>query len=90
MSYFCNATTHVRNAPTKHNLMCGHRSVMDVVRSNSDVAAAPHSSSFAPPVVDFKQDLGSREPELIVVLDTGRNMEQAGDTLTPSTKDSPR
>ncbi|XP_046393825.1 calcium-activated chloride channel regulator 2-like [Ischnura elegans] len=35
---FCNSTTHDRYAPTKHNLMCDRRSVMDVILQHQDFA----------------------------------------------------
>lgn len=33
---FCDSITHDRFAPTKHNSLCGHRSVSEVIRSHQD------------------------------------------------------
>jgi len=76
MSYFCNASTHNRWAPTRQNVFCSQQSIMDVILSDRDVMAS-EDASFSPPQMVFKQSAGRDAAEMIVVLDTGRNMSQA-------------
>jgi hypothetical protein len=36
LNRFCDASTHNRYAPTKHNLICNRRSISDVIHQHTD------------------------------------------------------
>lgn len=38
MRLFCKKATHNREAPTKHNALCGSRSAWEVIEQTSDFA----------------------------------------------------
>ena len=49
----CNSSTHDRAAPTRHNLLCGERSVWEVMQEHEDFrlgANPPSGRPAAPPV----------------------------------------
>ena len=52
---FCDSGSHDGAAPTKHNLLCGERSVWEVMEAHEDFHGGmnPPSDSPTPPEVDF-------------------------------------
>ncbi|KAJ1529422.1 hypothetical protein ONE63_006201 [Megalurothrips usitatus] len=52
VDHFCDASTHDRLAPTKHNALCGRRSVMEVINVHDDFQVADQqqkANASAPP-----------------------------------------
>lgn len=51
VDHFCDASTHDRLSPTKHNALCGRRSVMEVINVHDDFQSADQNknNSAAPP-----------------------------------------
>lgn len=53
MRHFCNASTHDPSAPTKHNQLCGGRSVWEVLETHPDFSEGnnpPRAAASPPPV----------------------------------------
>ena len=53
---FCDDSNHITSAPTKHNLLCGEKSVWEVMQTHEDFRDGnnPPNDSPTPPEVDFK------------------------------------
>ncbi|XP_043216154.1 calcium-activated chloride channel regulator 4A-like [Amphibalanus amphitrite] len=73
--YFCNATTHDRTAPTKHNLLCGERSVWEVMETHEDFLLRnnPPNASLAPPPPAFRVVKASAD-RLFLLLESSATM----------------
>ena len=56
MRHFCNSSTHDRAAPTKHNLLCGERSVWEVLETHEDFRQRANmpNATVAPPPPQFR------------------------------------
>ena len=56
VTHFCDDSNHVTAAPTKHNLLCGEKSVWEVMQSHEDFRGGnnPPNANSTPPEVDFR------------------------------------
>lgn len=64
---FCDALTHNRNAPTPQNLLCGSRSVMEVIRFHPDHESMTGSGSLQNIIINvYDEPLG----RVMLLLDT--------------------
>lgn len=75
VDHFCDASTHDRLAPTKHNAICGHRSVMEVINMHADFQIQANSSTplapFPAPSFVYKRKTMTR---YVLVLEDTRDM----------------
>lgn len=74
VDHFCDASTHDRLAPTKHNALCGRRSVMEVINVHDDFQAAERGNATIPlaptPAPSFVYKRQTLTRYVLVVEDT--------------------
>ncbi|KAK7081460.1 hypothetical protein SK128_012870, partial [Halocaridina rubra] len=71
---FCNKDTHVRNAPTKHNLMCDKNSTWEVISRHSDIINAVGGAAGNTTYTIRKMMPNSLQDKLVFVLDVTKQM----------------
>jgi hypothetical protein len=68
MSKVCNSDSHDQDAPNKHNLLCGYRSVLEVIQTTN-----PSSRPFLAPTTTIVQDRD--EDDFIIIQDVTLNLD---------------
>ncbi len=69
---FCDETTHNHDAPNRHNLFCGHRSVWEVIRDSVDIYQTVGQPLDDLPSINFNVITNTVKPLLYILLDKGR------------------
>jgi len=68
---FCDASSHDRLAPTKQNLLCGRRSIMEVIDAHPDFAEADSvANTTSPPITTFTYKRQMLTRYVLVIEDT--------------------
>ncbi|CAD7094161.1 unnamed protein product [Hermetia illucens] len=74
----CDESNHDRLAPTKHNLLCGRRSVREIIMKSSDFITKPNNESLLnvksfliSPLINYRRRLLTR---YIIVIDETQNI----------------
>ncbi|CAG7823697.1 unnamed protein product [Allacma fusca] len=67
---FCNATTHKKNVPTKQNVYCDNKSVMETIESSPDFKAIENKNTYVPEL-QTEVSVSASKPPLYILLDNG-------------------
>lgn len=70
---FCDSKTHNHAAPNRHNLLCGHRSVWEVIRESDDYKFTK-SCTDEVPRPKYRALKETRTPEFYILLDRGNTV----------------
>lgn len=70
VDHFCDASTHDRLAPTKQNMLCGRRSIMEVINVHDDFQSEPRPSNATTPAPSFVYKRQTLTRYVLVIEDT--------------------